>query len=88
MHSLTLKLSQAPHHFPFPPKSFPTPSPLPPYAQVLALGGGWVAPIVRLDGRPVGDGQPGPVFTALDQALRHDFNNPQLTDNVPYSPPL
>jgi hypothetical protein len=52
------------------------------------MGGGWVAPIVLLDGKPIGDGKPGPVFAALDQALRQDFANPQLTDVVPYLPPL
>lgn len=52
--------------------------------EILSLGGGWLAPVVSLDGRPVGDGQPGPVFRALDPAVRADLTNPELSDAVPY----
>ena len=51
----------------------------------LALGGCWVEPELRLDGRPVGAGEPGPALRALDLACREDFGNPALTDEVPYS---
>jgi len=47
--------------------------------------------VVQLDGRPVGSpnpGSPGPVFTALDEAMRADFASLELTDAVPYTPPL
>lgn len=57
-------------------------------SEILSLGGGWVAPVIALNGQPVGDGEPGPVFLALDEALRADFSNLSLTDEVPYSPPL
>jgi len=53
-------------------------------SELLSLGGGWVEPIIELDGRPVGDGSPGPVWTALDGVLRDDLRNPDLTEEVPY----
>ena len=52
--------------------------------ELLSFGGGWVEPIVKLDGRLVGSGRPGPVWLALDRLLREDFGNPELTDEVPY----
>ncbi|KAL1514438.1 hypothetical protein AB1Y20_003537 [Prymnesium parvum] len=52
--------------------------------EVLSFGGGWVEPIVRLDGKAVGSGEAGPVFSALDELIRADFYNPELTDDVPY----
>ena len=53
--------------------------------ELLSLGGGWVEPIVKLDGRRVGSGGPGPVWLALDRLLREDFGNTELTDEVPYT---
>ena len=53
--------------------------------EILTLGGGWVEPIIALDGQPVGsDGLPGRVWRALDTAVRADFHNPDYTDLVPY----
>ena len=52
--------------------------------EVLSLGGGWVEPVLTLDGSPIGDGLPGPVFRALDPVVRADFHNPAHTDAVPY----
>jgi D-alanine transaminase len=53
--------------------------------EIVSMGGGWVEPVLSLDGQPVGDGQPGAVFSALDEALQADFRNPELTDAVPYA---
>ena len=53
--------------------------------EILSLGGGWIEPIVRLDGQLVGDGQPGPVWRALDPTVRADLENPLYTDDVPYA---
>lgn len=52
--------------------------------EILSLGGGWVEPVLTLDGQAVGDGLPGPVFRALDPVVRADFLNPEHTDDVPY----
>jgi hypothetical protein len=52
--------------------------------EMIAMGGGWVEPIVALDGQPIGDGAAGPVFRALDESVRADFANPELVDEVPY----
>ena len=35
-------------------------------------------------GVPVGDGEPGRVFRALDPAVRADLRNPAMSDAVPY----
>ena len=53
--------------------------------EVISMGGGWVEPVLELDGQPVGDGRPGPAFRALDELVRADFRNPSLTDKVPYA---
>lgn len=52
--------------------------------EILNLGGGWVSPVVALDGKPVANGKPGPVFRALDPLIRADFVNSVLSDPVPY----
>ena len=53
--------------------------------EVLNLGGGWLSPIVSLDGVPIGDGEPGPVFRALDPAVRAEFADPEMSDPIPYA---
>ena len=56
--------------------------------ELINMGGGWVAPVVSLDGQPVGGGgggdEGGAVWRALDDVVRADLLNPELTDAVPY----
>lgn len=52
--------------------------------EIFSLGGGWVEPVTHLDGRPINGGAPGPVFQALDVAIRNDFDNPEHTDAIPF----
>lgn len=52
--------------------------------ELINMGGGWVEPILTLDGKPVGSGGGGPVWRALDETVRADFLNPALTDAIPY----
>ena len=43
-----------------------------------------VAPVVEWDGRPVGDGRPGPVSQALLRLLDDDMQNGDRLIDVPY----
>ena len=44
-----------------------------------------VAPVVEWDGRPIGDGRPGPVSRALLQLLEEDMRTSDRLIDVPYS---
>ena len=43
-----------------------------------------VAPVVEWDGRPIGDGRPGPVARALLQLLEEDMRTSDRLIDVPY----
>lgn len=53
--------------------------------EMIGFGGGGCYPIIEFNGQPVGTGQPGPVFKFLYQATLDDYQNPQLSDEVPYA---
>lgn len=62
--------------------------------EIISMGGGWLEPVLTLlgeDGSPIwtaasqSNGEPGPVFRALDAAAQADLRNPELTDKVPYA---
>ena len=48
----------------------------------LTSTAGGVMPVTRLDGQPVGDGQPGPTTLALRQAYWHAHDEPQWSTAV------
>ena len=50
----------------------------------LTSTAGGVMPVATLDGRPVGDGQPGPVTTALRDAYWALHTDPRYTTKVDY----
>ena len=52
--------------------------------EIINLGGGWLSPIVSLDGAQVGNGEPGAVFRELDPVVRHDLLNRDMGDAIPY----
>jgi 4-amino-4-deoxychorismate lyase len=53
--------------------------------EMLLLGSSVkVAPIVRWDAQPIGDGKPGPVAKALLQLLEEDMRTSDRLINVPY----
>jgi 4-amino-4-deoxychorismate lyase len=53
--------------------------------EMLLLGSSVkVAPVVQWDGRPVGDGRPGPVSRALLQLLEEDMRTGDRLIDVPY----
>lgn len=43
-----------------------------------------VAPVVEWDGRPIGDGKPGPVARALRDLLEEDMRSGDRLLDVPY----
>jgi len=51
--------------------------------EAYSLGGGSVLPIVRINGKNIGGGKPGPVFKELDDLLLCDMKTNYL-DAVPY----
>lgn len=51
--------------------------------EAYSLGGGSVLPIVRINGKLIGDGKPGPVFKELDALLLRDMKT-NFLDAVPY----
>ena len=53
--------------------------------EILNCGGGWLSPVIALDGAPVSGGEPGPVFRALDPAIRADFVHADMSEPVPYN---
>lgn len=52
--------------------------------EIIAFGGGVVRPIIKMDGKQVGDGKPGPVFAALNRALEKDAVDGPYADQVSY----
>ena len=53
--------------------------------EMLLLGSSVkVAPVVQWDGRPIGDGRPGPAATALLQLLEEDMRTGDRLIEVPY----
>jgi 4-amino-4-deoxychorismate lyase len=53
--------------------------------EMLLLGSSIkVAPIVEWDGRPIGDGKPGPAARALLQLLEQDMRDGDRLIDVPY----
>jgi len=53
--------------------------------EMLLLGSSVkVAPVVQWDGRPVGDGRPGPASRALLQLLEEDMRTGDRLIEVPY----
>jgi branched-chain amino acid aminotransferase len=55
-------------------------------SELYLLSSGTTIPIVKFDGRPVGSGQPGPVFHALDKLFKKDmFEGPaEARTPIPY----
>jgi branched-subunit amino acid aminotransferase/4-amino-4-deoxychorismate lyase len=54
--------------------------------EMIEFGGAHVTPIVQLDGKKIGTGQPGPVFKAFHTLLKKDMLNAvEFLDNVPYA---
>ncbi len=51
--------------------------------EAYSLGGGSVLPIVRINGKSIGEGKPGPIFKELDDLLLCDMKTKYL-DAVPY----
>lgn len=54
--------------------------------EAYSLGGGNVLPIVKIDGKAIGDGKPGPVFKALDALQARDMAATEggMLDEPPY----
>lgn len=54
--------------------------------EVIGFGGGHLSAITELDGKKIGDGNPGPVFTRLNELVEADFVSPsgEFLDDIPY----
>jgi len=52
--------------------------------EMLGFGGSHVSSIVKLDGRPIGNGKPGPVFAYVNALLEKDMREGDQLDVVPY----
>jgi branched-subunit amino acid aminotransferase/4-amino-4-deoxychorismate lyase len=53
--------------------------------EVIGFGGGSVTPIIDLNGKPIGNGKPGPVFLKLKELLDKDATEGEFVDIVPYT---
>jgi hypothetical protein len=62
-----------------------TPTELYTAKEAYSLGGGSVLPIVSIDGKPIGEGRPGPVYQALDALQSADMEgNDRMLDAPPF----
>jgi len=50
--------------------------------EMMLLGGGYIYPVVKWDDTVISNGQPGPVFKAIQEILFDDFSNPEHSEPI------